>query len=156
MPKWSVLFLPVKRHGRCTGSRFSPFLFSLHTDSLPSCHGRLLKCADGLVLGNSYSKDPNQEGLDDDLSRLAEHGSIINKTKCVECLFYIKNTSSQLPFSFLNGEALSRDQTVLYLGVYDLVCRLRSVNGVIITGLISNPPTVIEIGKNIYVKASCH
>ncbi len=38
-------------------------------------------------------------------------------TKCAECLFY-SNSSSQLPFSFLNGEALSRDHTVKYLGVY--------------------------------------
>ncbi len=43
---------------------------------------------------------------------------IINKTKCVECLFYSKNTSFQSPFSFLNGEALSREHTIKYLGVY--------------------------------------
>ncbi len=51
--------------------RFCPFLFFLHTDSLASCHSRLLKYVDDFVLGNSYNKDPNQEGLDDDLSRFA-------------------------------------------------------------------------------------
>ncbi len=46
------------------------------------------------------------------------YGLIINKTKCVECLFYSKNTYSQLSFFFLNGEALFREQTVKYLGVH--------------------------------------
>ncbi len=80
MPKWSVLFLPVKQYGCFAGSRFSLFLFFLHSGSLASCHSRLLKYADDVVLGNSYSKDTNPEGLDDDLSRLAEHEHIINKT----------------------------------------------------------------------------
>ncbi len=52
------------------------------------------------------------------LLSIQQHGLIINKTKCVECLFYFKSTSSQLPFSFINGEALSREQTAKYLGVH--------------------------------------
>ncbi len=47
----------------------------------------------------------------------ADHGLHINKTKCAECLFYPKNTSPQLPLSRINGEALSLEQTVKYLGV---------------------------------------
>ncbi len=74
------------------------------------------------MLRNSYIKCSDQEGLDDDLSCLAtwsaDHGFIINKTKCVEYLFSSKTTSSQLPFSFLKGEALSRAQTVKYLCVH--------------------------------------
>ncbi len=98
-----------------------PFLFSLYADSLPSCHSRLLKYADDFVLSNSYSKYSDQKGLDDDLFRLAtwsaDHGLVIKKTKCVKSLFYSKCTSSQLSLSFINGEALSREQTVKYLGV---------------------------------------
>ncbi len=64
----------------------------------------------------------DQEGLDEDLHRLvtwsADHGLLINKTKCAECLFYPKNTSPQLPLSLINDEALSREQTVKYLGVH--------------------------------------
>ncbi len=41
----------------------------------------------------------------------------MDTTKCVKCLFYSKNTSPQLPLSLMNGEALSREQTVKYLGV---------------------------------------
>ncbi len=56
-------------------------------------------------------------GLDDDLSRRgtwsAIHGLVINKTECVACLVYSKNTSSPLPFFFLDGE-----QTVKCLGVH--------------------------------------
>ncbi len=59
---------------------------------------------------------------DDDLHGLvtwsADHGLFINKTKCEECLFYPKNTSPKLPLSLINGEALSREQTVKYLGVH--------------------------------------
>ncbi len=80
------------------GTVLSPFLFSLHSDSLSPCHSRLLKFGDDFVLCNSYSKCSDQEGLDDDLHRLAtwsaDHGFIINKTKCMECLFNLKNTSS--------------------------------------------------------------
>ncbi len=94
------------------GAVSSPFSFSFHTDSLSYCHTSLLKYADDHVLCISNSKCSDQEGMDDDLSRLAtwkaDHGLIINKSKCAECLFY----SSQLTFSFLNGEALSREQTV--------------------------------------------
>ncbi len=80
----------------------SPFLFSLHTDSLSPCHSRLLKYVDDFVLCNSYSKCSDQEGLDDDLHRLgviwsADHGLLINKSKCVECFFYPKNTFSPTP-----------------------------------------------------------
>ncbi len=118
MPKWSVLFLPVQQCGGSAGIRF----FSRQTDSLSSCNSRLLKYADDFMLCNSYSKCSDQEGLDDDLSRLAtwstDHVPIINTTKCVECLFYSTNTPAQLPFSFLNGKALSRDLTVKYLGVH--------------------------------------
>ncbi len=57
-------------------------------------------------------------GLDDYLHHLvpwsADHGLIINKTICKECLFYPKNTSPQLPFSLINGE----EQTVKNLGAY--------------------------------------
>ncbi len=75
--------------------------------------------ADDFVLGNSCSKDPNQEGLDDGLSRFATMD--LSLTSALNASFYSKNTSSQLPFSFLNGEALSREQTVKYLSVHDLV-----------------------------------
>ncbi len=55
-------------------------------------------------------------------SRLAtwssDHGLNISKTKCVECLVYSKNTSSQLMFPFLNRDALSCEQTIKYLGVH--------------------------------------
>ncbi len=51
----------------------------LHSDSLKYCHSKLLRYADDVVLGISYSSD--QEGLDDDLSSLAtcsaDHGPII-------------------------------------------------------------------------------
>ncbi len=47
-----------------------------------------------------------------------DHGFLINKTKCAECLFYPKNTTLQLPLSLINGDALSREQTVKYLGVH--------------------------------------
>ncbi len=62
----------------------SPFLFSLHSDSLLSYHSKLLKYVDHFVLCNSYSKCSDQEVLDDDLHRLvtwsADHGPLINKT----------------------------------------------------------------------------
>ncbi len=68
------------------------------------------------------SKWSGQEGLDDDLHRLvtwsAEYGLLINNAKCVECLFYPQNTSQKLSLSLINGEALSRKQTVKYLGVH--------------------------------------
>ncbi len=48
----------------------------------------------------------------------ADHGLILNTIKCVECLFYSQNTSSQLPLFLMNGEVLSREQTVKYLGVH--------------------------------------
>ncbi len=74
------------------------------------------------LLGNSYKKRSDQAGLDDDPFRLAiwsaDHGLIINKAKSVECQFYSKNTSSQLLFYFLNGEDLSREQTVMNLVVH--------------------------------------
>ncbi len=89
---------------------------------LTSRHCRLLKYADDFVLCNSYKNCTDQEGLDEDLHRLvtwsADHGLLINKTKCAERLFYPKNTSPQLPLSLINGEALSREQTVKYLGVH--------------------------------------
>ncbi len=98
----------------------STFLFSLHTDSLSSCHSRLLKYADDFMLCNSYIKCSDQEGLDDDLHRLvtwsSDHGLLISKTKCAS--FIPKNTSPQLPLSLVNGEALSRQQTVKNLGVH--------------------------------------
>ncbi len=47
----------------------------------------------------------------------ADHGLLINKTKCAECLFYPRNTSSKPPLSLINGEELSREQTVKYIGV---------------------------------------
>ncbi len=104
------------------GAIHSPFLFSLHADSLTSWHSSLLKNADDIVFGNSYSKCSDQDGLGDDLSRLAtwssDHGLNISKTKCVECLVYSKNTSSQLLFSFLNREVISHEQSVKYLGVH--------------------------------------
>ncbi len=118
MPKWAVLFKPVQQCGCSAGSRS----FSLYTDSLSPRHSRLLKYADDFVLCNSYSKCSDQEGLDDDLHRLvtwsADYGLLINKTKCAECLFYPKNTSPQFPLSLINSEALSREQTVKYLGVH--------------------------------------
>ncbi len=65
------------------GAVLSPFLFSLHTDSLLSRHSRLLKYADDFVLCNSYSKCSDQEGLDDGLHRLvtwsADYGLLINR-----------------------------------------------------------------------------
>ncbi len=68
------------------GPVLSPFLFSLHTDSLTSRHSRVLKYADDFVLCNSYNKCSDQEGLDEDLHRFvtwsADHGLLINKTKC--------------------------------------------------------------------------
>ncbi len=98
-----------------------PFLFSLYADSLSSCHSRLLKYADNFVLYNSYSKYSGQKELDDDLYRLAtwsaDHGLAISKTKCAKWIFYSKSTSSQLSLSFINGETLSREQTVKYLCV---------------------------------------
>ncbi len=104
------------------GAVLPPFLFALHIDSLTSRHCRLLKYADDFVLCNSYNNCIDQEGLDEDLHRLvtwsADRGLLINKTKCAECLFYPKNTSPQLPLSLINGEALSREQTVKYLGVH--------------------------------------
>ncbi len=96
-----------------------PSLFSLQTESLTSCHSKLLKYTDDYVIGNSYSKCSDQEGLDDNLSRLTassvDHGLAINKDKYDECLFYFKNTSSDLLFLFLNGEALCREHTVKYI-----------------------------------------
>ncbi len=81
------------------GAVLSPFLFSVHTDSLTSRHGRLVKYADDFALCNSYNKYSNQEGLDEDLHRLvtwsADHGLLINKTKCAECLFYPTTTYRQ-------------------------------------------------------------
>ncbi len=72
--------------------------------------------ADDFVLCNSYNKCTDYEGLDEDLHHRvtwsADHGLLINKTKCAECLFYPKNTSPQLPLRLINGEALSREQTV--------------------------------------------
>ncbi len=92
--------------GVLQGAVLSPFLLSVQTDSLTSCHSTLL----------------TKKGLDDHLSRLAtwsaDHGLIITRTKCVECFFYSKNTSSQLPFSFPDGESLPREQTVNYLGAH--------------------------------------
>ncbi len=108
-----MLYLPVQQLGDSAGGCCSPFLFSLNADSLTSRHNILLKYANDSLLGNSYSEFSDQEGLDDDLSRLAtwsaDHELVINKTRYVECLSSSKNTSSQLPFSFLNGEALSRE-----------------------------------------------
>ncbi len=79
------------------GAVLSPFLFSLHTNSFSSRHSRLLKYADDFVLCNSFCKYSDQGELDDDLHRLvtlgADHGLLINKTKCAECLIYPKNTS---------------------------------------------------------------
>ncbi len=84
----------VRLNGRCSsylyndagvlqGAVLSPFLFSLHTYYLSSCHSILLKYVDNFVPGNSYSKCSGQEGLDDDLSHLvtwgADHGLIIKK-----------------------------------------------------------------------------
>ncbi len=67
------------------------FEFSLQTDSLSSCHSKLLKYADDFVLCNSYSKFPDQEGLNDKLYRIATWSAdrvlIKSKTKCVECHF---------------------------------------------------------------------
>ncbi len=108
--------------GILPGAHLSPFLFSLHADSLTSCHSRLLKYADEVVLSNSYSKCSDQDGLGDDLCRLAtwssDHGLNISMIKYVECLAYSKNTSPQLLFSFLYSEALSREHTVKYVGVH--------------------------------------
>ncbi len=107
--------------GVLQGAVLSHFVFSLQNGSLTSRHCRLLKYADDFVLCNSYSKCSDQKGLDDDLSRLvpwsANHGLIITKQKCIECLFYSKNTSHELPFAFLNGESLSREQTSRWLGL---------------------------------------
>ncbi len=38
----------------------------------------------------------------------------MSRTKRIECLFHPKNASSQFPFSFLNGDALSCEHTVKY------------------------------------------
>ncbi len=77
---------------------------------------------DDFVLGNSCSKCSDKDGLDEDLQRLvtwsADHGLIINKNKCVGCLFYPQNISPQLQLPLVNGEALFREQTVKYLGVH--------------------------------------
>ncbi len=52
-----------------------------------------------------------QSGLSRLVTWSADHGLVINKTRYVECLSSSKNTSSQLPFSFLDGEALSREHS---------------------------------------------
>ncbi len=100
----------------------SPFLFSLHTDPLSTCHSRLLKYADCFVFINFYTKCSDQEDLDDDLYRRAtwsaDHWLLINKTKCAKCLFYSTNIFSHHQLFFINGEAVSREQTVKYLGEY--------------------------------------
>ncbi len=136
--RWLLSYFTNRRqrvclNGRCSlylynnvgvpqGAVLSPFLFSLHADSLSSRHSRMLKYAHDFVLCNSYSKCSDQEGFDDDLHRLvtwsADQGLFIDKTTCAECLFYPKNTSPQLLLSLINGEALSREQTVKYLGVH--------------------------------------
>ncbi len=78
---------------------------------------RLLKCADDFVIGNSYSKDSDKEGLDDDRSRLAkrsaEHGLVINKTKYVECLFYSETLPLRSCSLFFTAK-----HTVKYLSVH--------------------------------------
>ncbi len=100
-------FLPF--YSPCTLTPSHPVTADCLSMLMISCFVILYWCSD-------------QEGLDEDLHRLvtwsADHGLLINKTKCVECLFYPKNTSPQLPLSLINGEALSREQTVKYLGVH--------------------------------------
>ncbi len=75
--------------GVLQGAVLSPFIFSLHTDSLSSCHGRLPKYADYFVLCNSYSKCSDQEGLDDDLYRLVtwrqQTRKLLHSVKLVNC-----------------------------------------------------------------------
>ncbi len=83
--------------GAPLGAVLSPFLSSLHIDSLSYCHSELLKYADDFLLCYSYSKCSGQEWLDDDLHRRvtwsADDGLLINKIECVECFFYPKNIS---------------------------------------------------------------
>lgn len=73
----------------------SPFPFSSHTDSVTSCHSRLLKYVDNCVLSRPYSKCSDQKGLDNDVTRLAtwgvNYGLIISKIKCAVCLSLLQN-----------------------------------------------------------------
>ncbi len=66
MPKWSVLNVGIVQE-----AVLLRFLFSLHIDSLSSCHSRVLKYADDFVIVKSYSKGFDQDWLNVDLSRLA-------------------------------------------------------------------------------------
>ncbi len=132
--RWLLSYFTNRRQracliGRCSlnlynnagvplGAVLSPFPFALHTDSLSSCHNKLLKYADDFVLCNSYSKCFDQEGLDDDFQHLVtwsdDHGLLRNKTECAECLFY----SPQLPLSLFTSEASAREKAVQYLDVH--------------------------------------
>ncbi len=133
--RWLLSYFTNRRqrvclNGRCSsylynnvgvpqGTVLSPFLFSLQTDSLTSRHCRLLKYADDFVLCNSYNKCTDQEGLDEDLHRLvtwsADHGRLINKTKCAECLFIPKTLppNSRSPSSTVKHYLESKQSSIL-------------------------------------------
>ncbi len=117
MPKWSVLFLPAQQCGCSAGSR------SLSLSILLAYWPPLILLQQTAeVCGFFVFCNSNQEELDDDLYRRAtwsaDHWQLINKTKCAECLFYSKNIFSQHQLFLINGESVSRDQTVKYLGEY--------------------------------------
>ncbi len=84
---WAICPFPIIKYmhaynnvGVPQGAILSSFLFTLHTDSLASCHSRLLKYADDFVLCNSFNKCSEHEGLDNDLRRLdfSDHGLFKN------------------------------------------------------------------------------
>ncbi len=120
MPKWSVLFLHAQQRRCFSESRFS-FLSILLAYWLHLIMSQQTAEVCGWFCALLFLQQmfrPRGAGWRTLSSCDLECWSwlIINKTKCVECFFYsIKHFLSN---PFLNGEALSREQTVKYLRVH--------------------------------------
>ncbi len=110
--------------GVCQGTVLSPFFFTLHTSDL-YCESlaSFPKYADDVVIGHPCKDSLGIFTINNFLKYVSDwsgdNGLNLNPNKCTQCMFILKNNAVTGPDlkSNINGDTLSKVESVTYLGV---------------------------------------
>jgi hypothetical protein len=115
----------LNNFGVLQGAVLSPIFFSLHTASLQSANENIIiKYADDTVIAGQLKSINDSSKLQSSVSEVdhwsKENGLLLNKSKCIECVFKLRSLPTNPVNSpvVLDGIPVKSDPSVKYLGVY--------------------------------------